>query len=42
MKNRHLLIRDIHDFHVIIDVVQTRRRMGLDLDMLPSHTSHTL
>lgn len=42
MKNTHLLIINTHNSHVIIDVLQTRRRMGLDLNVLPSHMSHTL
>jgi hypothetical protein len=39
-KNKHLLILDGHNFHLMIDVVQTTRIMDLDLIILPSHTFH--
>jgi hypothetical protein len=42
LENKHLLIIDCHNSHAIVDNVQTTKRMGLDLIILPSHTSHTL
>jgi hypothetical protein len=42
MTNHHLLILDCHNFHVMIDVVQNTKGVGLDLIILTSHTSHVL
>jgi hypothetical protein len=39
---RHLLILDGHGSHVTMDVVKTARSVGLDLLILPSHTSHAM
>jgi hypothetical protein len=39
---RHLLILNGHGSHVTMDVVKTARSVGLDLLMLPSHTSHAM
>jgi len=41
-KNKHLLIIDCHNFHLMIDVVQTIRRMGMDLITLPLDTFHMI
>jgi hypothetical protein len=38
----HLLILDGHGSHLTMDVVKTARAVGLDLLMLPSHTSHAM
>jgi hypothetical protein len=40
--NRHLLILDGHSSHVTLDVVQRAKLIGLDIFILPSHTSHRL
>jgi len=40
--NRHLLILNGHNLHMIIDDVHNTRKVGLDLIILPSHTSHVL
>ena len=40
--NRHLLILDEHNSHVTLDVVYKAKQNGLDLLILPSHTSHRL
>ncbi len=40
--NRHLLILNGHNLHMIIDDVHKIRKVGLDLIILPSHTSHVL
>lgn len=42
LERRHLLILDGHCSHVSIDTVQEARRQGIDLLMLPSHTSHAM
>ena len=39
---RHLLILDGHGSYVILDVILKAREHGLDLLILPSHTSHAL
>jgi hypothetical protein len=39
---RHLLILDSHGSNVTVDVVKTVRSVGLDLLMLPFHTSHAM
>jgi hypothetical protein len=41
-KNRHLLVLDGHNSHVTVEVVQKAKATGLDLVILPSHTSHAL
>jgi hypothetical protein len=41
-EHRHLLILDGYISHVNVEVVQEARRAGLDLLILPSHTSHAL
>jgi hypothetical protein len=41
-QRHHLLILDGHNSHVILDVVIEAKRVGLDLLILPSHTSHAL
>jgi hypothetical protein len=38
----HLLILDGHGSHVTIDVVKIAHNVGLDLLILPSHTSHAM
>jgi hypothetical protein len=40
--NRHLFILDGHISHVSVEVVHEARRVGLDLLILPSHTSYVL
>ena len=42
LEHRHLLIVDGHNSHVTIDVVMKVMEVGLDLVILPSHTSHRL
>ncbi len=42
LENRHLLIFDCHNSHVIVNDVWTIRKVGLDPIILPSHTFHTL
>jgi hypothetical protein len=42
IENRHLLILNRHCSHVILDVVQEARVVGLNLRTVPSHTSHAL
>ena len=41
-ERRHLLILDGHNYHVTLEVVHKCREVGLDLLILPSHTSHRL
>ena len=41
-ENRHLLIVDGHNFHVIMEVVVQAMKVGLDVFIIPSHTSHRL
>ena len=41
-ENRHLLIVDGHNSHVTLEVVKKSMEAGLDLVILPSHTSHHL
>ena len=41
-ENRHLLIVDGHNSHVILEVMKKSMEVGLDLVTLPSHTSHRL
>jgi hypothetical protein len=38
--NHHLLILDGHGSHMTMDVIKMACSMGLDLLILPSHTSH--
>jgi hypothetical protein len=38
----HLFILDGHGSHVTTDVVKTAQGVGLDMLILPSHTSHTI
>jgi hypothetical protein len=40
--NRHLLVLDGHNSHVMLDVVRKAATVGLDIVTLPSHTSHHL
>jgi hypothetical protein len=40
--NRHLLILDGHYSYVALQVVHKATKSGLDIVMLPSHTSHYL
>ena len=40
--NRHLLILDGHNSHVILEVVKISMEAELDIVSLPSHTSHAL
>ncbi len=40
--NQHLHILDGHNSHVTMDIVHKARVVGLDLIIVPSHTSHTL
>jgi hypothetical protein len=40
--HRHLLIVDGHNSHVTLEVVHKAMQVGLDLLILPSHTSHCL
>jgi hypothetical protein len=42
LKHKHSLILGGHYSHVTINFVQTTRKVGLNLIILPSHTSHTL
>ena len=42
LTNRHLLILDGHNSHVIVKVVKISMESGLDIVSLPSHTSHAL
>jgi hypothetical protein len=41
-ERRHLFILDGHNSHVTLEVVQEAKSAGLDLLMLPSHTTHAL
>jgi hypothetical protein len=41
-KNRHLLVVDGHNSHVILQVICKAAAHGLDIITLPSHTSHCL
>jgi len=40
--HRHLLILDGHGSYVTLDVIKLAMSKGLDLVILPSHTSHAL
>ena len=42
LSNRHLLILDRHNSHVMLQVVKISMESGLDIISLPSHTSHAL
>jgi hypothetical protein len=39
---RHLMILDGHNSHVILDVIVKANEAGLDMVTLPSHTSHEM
>ena len=41
-ERRHLLILDGHNLHVTLDVIREARAAGLDILMLPAHTSHAM
>jgi hypothetical protein len=40
--NRHLLVLDGHELHVILELVYKAMQIGLDLLTLPSYTCHNL
>jgi hypothetical protein len=40
--NQHLHILDGHNSHVTMDIMHKARVVGLDLIIVPSHTSHAL
>jgi hypothetical protein len=40
--NRHLLILDGHGSHVTLEAIEQVQEFGLDMIILPSHTSHAL
>ena len=42
LTNRHLLILDGHNSHVMLEVVRTAMESGVDIISLPFHTSHPL
>ena len=42
IENMHLLIVDGHNSHITLEVVMKAMEGGLDLVILPSHTSHRL
>ena len=39
-ENYHLLKKDGHNSHVTLDVVHTAPKVGLDVLIVPRHTSH--
>ena len=42
LNNRHLLVLDGHNSHVMLEIMKIAMQSGLDIISLPSHTSHTL
>jgi hypothetical protein len=38
--NKHLLILDGHGSHVILEAIEQAQEFGLDMIIIPSHTSH--
>jgi len=40
LTNRHLLILDEHRSHVAFEAIKQAKKFGLDMIILPSHTSH--
>jgi len=40
--NRHLLILDGHGSHVTFEAIEQAQKFGLDMIILPSHTSNAL
>ena len=42
LNNRHLLVLDGHNSHVMLKVMKIAMHSGLDIISLPSHTSHAL
>ena len=42
LKNRHLLVLDGHNSHIMLEVMKIAMQYGLDIISLPSHTSHAL
>jgi hypothetical protein len=42
LTSRHLLILDGHGSHVTLEAIEQTKKFGLDMIILPSHTSHAL
>ena len=42
LNNRHLLVLDGHNSHVMLEVMKIAMQSGLDIISLPSYTSHAL
>ena len=42
LNNRHLLVLDGHNFHVMLEGMKIAMQSGFDIIFLPSHTSHAL
>jgi hypothetical protein len=42
LTNRHLVVLDGHKFHVILKAIEQAQAFGLNMIILPSHTSHAL
>ena len=42
LTNRHVLILDRHNSHIILEVVKISIELDLDIVFLPLHISHTL
>jgi hypothetical protein len=40
LNNRHLLVSNGHGSHVTLEVIEQAQKFGLDMIILPSHTSH--
>jgi hypothetical protein len=40
--NRHLLILDGHGSHITLETIEQAQKFGLDMIILPSHTSYAL
>jgi hypothetical protein len=40
--NKHLLVLDGHGSHVTLEAISQAQEMGLNMIILPSHTSHAL